>query len=103
MIVTDNRFFNHEIVDFAVLFPLSFCFVYFMQWRPLLLETASAGFSPINGQPPRNGRVGRLLVKIYRKHPNSLHNIALVTFYVCIAQLTGLFHWICQQYLNKLF
>jgi hypothetical protein len=26
-------------------------FVYFMQWRPLLLETASAGFSPIGGQP----------------------------------------------------
>jgi hypothetical protein len=29
--------------------------------------------------------------------------LTLVTFFVCIAQLTGWFHWMCQGYLNKLF
>jgi hypothetical protein len=27
----------------------------------------------------------------------------LVTFFVCVGQLSGWFHWMCQGYLNKLF
>jgi hypothetical protein len=35
------------------IFSLSSCFVYFMLWCPLVVKTASAGFSPIGGQPPK--------------------------------------------------
>jgi hypothetical protein len=34
-------------------FSLSSCFVYFMQPCPLVVKTASAGFSPIGCQPPK--------------------------------------------------
>jgi hypothetical protein len=37
----------------ARLFSLSSCFVYFMQRCHLVVKTASAGFSPIGGQPPK--------------------------------------------------
>jgi hypothetical protein len=89
----------------TILSVASSCFVYFMLRCPLVVKTASAGFSPIGGQPPKWPPSGHSKSKYSENTP--IHYIKLFlntcNFFLCIAQLSGWFHWMCQGYFNKLF